>query len=138
MTLSVAAACIAEVCVAEACAAEACSDVEVKQTMGAMGATPSIKAMRGVVLPPAIWEQGIQQKVSGGGHKMGCSEGGGTRSHEGGGRKEHACFCAGVNGENRRGTGVGCKFRWVQEEIQFCIHKRSRFDRFGRCTHRLV
>ena len=115
MTLSVAAACIAEVCVAEACAAEACSDVEVEQAMGAMVATPSTKAMRGVVLPPAIWEQGIQQN-----------------------RKERACFCVGVNGKNRRGTGVGCKFGWVQDESQLCINERSRFDRFGRLAHRLV
>ena len=47
-------------------------------------------------------------------------------------------FCVGMNGESRRGTGVGCKFGWAQEEIHYCIRKRSRLDRFGRCTHRLV
>jgi hypothetical protein len=86
-----------------------------------------------LVLP--FGSRGYNKTVSGGGHQV---ESGGTRSHEGGGRKEHACFCAGVNGESRRGTGVGCKFGWMQDEIHFCIHERSRFDRFGRLAHRLV
>ena len=131
MAWSVAAACIAEVCIAEVCVAEACSDVEVEQ---AMVATPSTKAMRGVVLPPAIWEQGTTKSVGRGVTK--CDV---LRVEEVGLTRVAAkSVCVGVNGESRRGTGVGCKFGWVQDEIYFCIHKRSRFDRFGRCTHRLV